>query len=88
LIAGRKSAADTAVTGGRPDWGTSSSPGSGGAQTGEIVSASPSNVGIYRVTLGITTYVWLCGPCATERAAKGWTLERTGTVETFGCDDC
>jgi hypothetical protein len=40
------------------------------------------------VTLGITTYVWLCGPCATERAAKGWTLERTGTVETFGCDDC
>jgi len=52
------------------------------------VKAIDTPIGIYRVTLGISTYVWLCMRHVVARRGAGWACERTGGAEWLTCDDC
>lgn len=56
----------------------------------EGVSAAGAEmpIGIYRVTLGISTWVWLCVRHVTARRQAGWACDRTGGAEWLTCDDC
>lgn len=52
-----------------------------------VAEPAPTRVGIYQITLGISTYRWLCARHVVERKAEGWACKRTGNVE-HECDDC
>lgn len=58
-----------------------------GAASAAPAPEAPTSVGIYYITLGISTYRWLCKQHVAERKANGWACKRSGNVE-FECDDC
>ena len=42
---------------------------------------------VVEMTLGVTIWAWLCGPCLDARTAAGWSVKRKDVI-AFGCDDC
>lgn len=42
---------------------------------------------VVEMTLGVTTWAWLCSNCITRRKAADWTV-KVKQVIAWGCDDC
>ncbi len=39
------------------------------------------------MTLGVTTWAWLCEACIAKREAADWAVRRKDVI-AWGCDDC
>ena len=42
---------------------------------------------VAEMTLGVTIWIWGCGPCLDARTAADWAVKRKDVI-AFGCDDC
>lgn len=87
-IAGGGSAAAPATA--DPEMVSGGHKGAGVAPEGAPAPSDPSPIGIYKITGGISMYVWLCQThLAARLAGPIWmSAERIGDLLWHGCDDC